>query len=232
MDDRRKIELFLASSRLFGGLPAENIRQVAGLAHLTVLRKKSAVYREGEPADRFFFVLSGKVKIVKTGERGREQLLRFILPGEAFGESSLLGSGPFPTDALASQDTELISFPREALLVILKRNPELSLRMLGIMARFCREFMDLLQDLSVRKVPSRVAAYILARGHNRLLRAGDSVDLGISKGELASRLGIAGETLSRTLRKLREGGIITTAGRQVTILDPEKLRRLVSISHD
>jgi CRP-like cAMP-binding protein len=228
MDDRSRIELFLASSRLFGGLPAGDLRQVALTAQLAAFGKKSAVYREGTPADRFFIILAGKVKIVKTGDRGREQLLRFILPGEAFGEDSLFGGKPYPADAVAAQDAELISFPRDSLLALLKKNPELSLRMLGIMARSCREFMDLLENLSLRKVPSRVAAYILAVTHNKLIKAGDTVNLGSSKGELASRLGIAGETLSRALRRLREEGIISTSGREVKILDPEKLRRLVS----
>jgi CRP-like cAMP-binding protein len=228
MDARTKKEIFLSSSRIFGGLPADDIHQIASAAEIKKYKKKSIIFNEGEPALRFYFVLDGKIKMFKAGKQGKEQLLRFILPGESFAEAAMFGGGVYQADALAVQDSELIYFPRDAFITIVRKNPELSLRLLASMARFCRYFLEILEDLSLRNVPSRVAAYILARAHNQVLRPGDKVELGISKGELASRLGIANETLSRTLKKFKDSGIIKINRREVKILKPDKLKMLVT----
>jgi CRP-like cAMP-binding protein len=232
VDDKNKKELFLSSSRLFGGLSFEDIRKISSMAEITTVKKKEMIYREGDPAERFYFVMDGKVKIYKEGSHKKKQLLRFILPGESFAEAAMFAGGPYPASAASAQDTELISFPRNAFLTIVRKNPELSLRLLGSLSRFCRYFIDLLEDLSLRSVPSRVAAYILARGQNRILKPGDKIDLGISKGELASRLGIVNETLSRTLKKFKDDGIIKINRREVKILKPDKLRAMVTQSHE
>jgi CRP-like cAMP-binding protein len=227
-DDRHKIIVFLSTSRLFGGLAMEDLAQIAQAARLRRVRRKETVFHEGDTADRFYFVVDGRIKIVKRGRLGKEQILNMIPPGESFAEAAMFAGGRFPASAEAVTDSELIYFPRNDFTSILKKNPELPMRMLASLSRFCRHFLNLLEDLSLKSAPARVADYFLARFHNKMLRPGDSFDLGISKGELASQLGIANETLSRTLRKLKEDGLVAIKRREVKVLDPDGLKALVT----
>lgn len=227
-DDKNKIIVFLSTSRLFGGLPGEDLAQIAQAARLRRVRRKEKVFREDDPADRFYFVVDGRIKIVKRGRHGKDQILNMIPPGESFAEAAMFAGGKYPASAEALMDSELIYFPRSDFTAILRKNPELSMRMLASLSRFCRHFLDLLEDLSLKSVPARVAGYFLTRFHNKMLRPGDPFDLGISKGELASQLGIANETLSRTLRRLKDQGLIAMKRREVKILDPEGLKDLVT----
>jgi CRP-like cAMP-binding protein len=229
-DDRTKIVTFISSSRLFGGLPAADIGQLASIAQLRRAVKKEIVFEDGASADRFYFVVDGKVKIFKRGPGGRDQLLRLILPGESFAEAAMFAGGKFPATAMAVPDTELLYFPRQAFLAILRQNPELTMRMLASLSRFCRQFLDILEDLSLRSVPARLAGYLLSRYHSAMPGPGEPFDLGISKGELASRLGIASETLSRTLKKFKNDGTIAIHRRSITILRFEKLKAFAAES--
>jgi CRP-like cAMP-binding protein len=229
-DDRTKIVTFISSSRLFGGLPADDIGQLASIARLQHAGKKEIVFAEGENADRFYLVVDGKVKIFKRGPGGKDQLLRLILPGESFAEAAMFSGGKFPATAMAVPDTEMLCFPRQAFLAIQRQNPELAMRMLASLSRFCRQFLDILEDLSLRSVPERVAGYLLSRYHSAMPGPGEPFDLGISKGELASRLGIASETLSRTLKKFKDDGSIAIHRRAITILRFEKLKAFVAES--
>ena len=228
--EKQKIVVFLSTSRLFGGLAEEDLGQIAQAARLRRVRRKELVFVEGDTADRFYFVVDGRVKIVKRGRLGKEQILNMIPPGESFAEAAMFAGGKFPASAEAVTDAELIYFPRTDFTAILRKNPELSMRMLASLSRFCRHFLDLLEDLSLKSAPARVAGYFLSRFHNKMLKPGEAFDLGISKGELASQLGIANETLSRTLRKFKDDGLIAIKRREVKVLDPDGLRELVTVS--
>ena len=227
-DDIKKIELFISTSRLLGGLPREDTRGMASIARIRTFKKKTQIFKEGDKADSFYFVLAGKVKIYRISYHGKEQLLHFILPGESFAEAAMFAGGTYPANATAMEKTECIYFPREAFLGIVHSNPELAMKLLGSLSRFCRRFIDLLEDLSHRSVSSRLAAYVIACAPNERIKPGQTVNLGITRGELASRLGTVGETLSRTLKKFKDDGVIKTNKRDVIILKPDALKKLVT----
>ncbi|MFH1435719.1 MAG: Crp/Fnr family transcriptional regulator [Pseudomonadota bacterium] len=227
-DDTKKIALFVSTSRLLGGLPREDTQRLASIAEIRTFRKKTQIFKEGDKADSFYFVLTGKVKIYRISYHGKEQLLHFILPGESFAEAAMFAGGTYPASSLAMERTECIYFPREAFLGIVHSNPELAMKLLASLSRFCRRFIDLLEDLSHRSVSSRLAAYILACAPNEKITPGQAVNLGITRGELASRLGTVGETLSRTLKKFKDAGVIGTNKREVTILRPDALKKIVT----
>ena len=227
-DDIKKIALFISTSRLLGGLPRKDTQRLASIAEIKVFKKKTQIFKEGDKADSFYFALTGKVKIFRVTYHGKEQLIHFILPGESFAEAAMFAGGSYPANAIAMERTECIYFPREAFFGIVHSNPELAMKLLGSLSRFCRRFIDLLEDLSHRSVSSRLAAYVIACAPNERIKPGQTVNLGITRGELASRLGTVGETLSRTLKKFKDDGVIKTNKRDVIILKPDALKKLVT----
>jgi len=206
-----------------GGLGPEDIAKLAAIARVEARAKKEQIYRDGEEADRFYFVLQGRVKIFKRGARGKEQILRVIQPGQSFAEVAMFAGETYPASAAALTPVELVVFPKAAFLGILRSNPELSLRLLGSIARCNRELMARLEIVSLRGVVARVASFLLSLAGEARPGPDGFVDLGMSKGELASQLGTVQATISRAFRKFKDDGSIVLEGSRVKVVRPDRL---------
>jgi CRP/FNR family transcriptional regulator len=101
-------------------------------------------------------------------------------------------------------------------------NGRISINMIAGLSKFLRQFANQIEDLTFKDVPSRLARYLMALSEG--VKA--SVELPISKSQLASNLGTVSETLSRTLRKLSEDDLISVSGKTVEILDFDRLEEL------
>jgi len=181
------------------------------------------VLRPAGEADRFFVVLAGQVKIYKLSARGDEQILHLYEPGETFGEAAMWAHIPFPAHAEALEETRLLVVPRQTLAKALAANADLAMGMLAGLSRKLREFNVLIERLSLKEAPARLADFILQQAR----KAGAATfRLEQTKRELASQIGTAPETLSRALAKLRKSGMIAVKGAQITVRDAEALREL------
>ncbi len=218
---QKKNEL-LAQSLLFSGLPEDQLRKVAEIAISKHYPKGASIFFEGEPGIGFYMVTSGKVKIFKTSFDGREQILHIFGPGEPFGEVPVFHGNPFPANALALNDCEVLFFPRAEFVGLINSHPSLALNMLAVLALRLRRFATQVENLSLKEVPGRLASYLhyLMEEQQRL----DQVVLDIPKGQLASLLGTSSETLSRIFSKMSEEGLIRVEGKTICILDGERLR--------
>jgi CRP/FNR family transcriptional regulator len=213
---------------LFRGLEAGDLERIASVCRVEEYPKKTLIFQAGEPGDRFFLVLGGRVRVMRTSSDGREQVLHLVGPGETFAEAALFEGGSFPADAQTLEPTTLAVFPRDGLVELLRREPDLTLRMFGNLTRRLREFVRLIEDLSLRDVPSRLAGFLLTRARPGGLAPGTAVPLPGRKADLASRLGTTPETLSRTLQRFAADGLIRSERRQVVILNPEGLKRIAT----
>ena len=218
---QKKNEL-LAQSLLFSGLPDDQLRKVADIAVSKRYPKGDSIFFEGEPGIGFYMVASGKVKIFKTSFDGREQILHIFGPGEPFGEVPVFHGNPFPANALALNDCEVLFFPRAEFVGLINSHPSLALNMLAVLALRLRRFATQVENLSLKEVPGRLASYLhyLMEEQQRQ----DQVVLDIPKGQLASLLGTSSETLSRIFSKMSEEGLIRVEGKTICILDGERLR--------
>lgn len=212
----------IQESPLFRDLPDDLARQLAAVGGVRHARKGEFLFQEGEAAEGFFVVVSGRVRVFKTGWDGREQTLHILGPGEPVGEVPVFAGARFPATAQALDEVTTCFFPRAALLDAYARNPGLAMAMLAVLARRLREFTRLIENLSLKEMPQRLAAYLVhqAEGGRRAVR------LDITKGTLATILGASQETLSRTLARLADAGLITVEGRTIVLHDPERLGRL------
>jgi CRP/FNR family transcriptional regulator len=211
---------------LFQGLPQ---KQLAELSRIIVDRKyeqAEVLFSEGDNATGFFILLSGRLKIFKLSPDGKEQILHFVEPGDPFAEVALFAGTHYPAHAEALKESRAIFFPRAAFEKLIKRDPDLAMNMLAILSQRLKYFARLVEDLSLKEVPQRLAAYLLYLGgteNNNL-----PVDLNISKGQLASLLGTIPETLSRILSKLAAQGFIEVKGRTMKLLKREALESLAA----
>ena len=174
-------------------------------------------------ADSFFVILTGKVKLFKLSARGDEQILHIYGPGQTFGEAAMWAGGYYPAFAETLAQTTLLIVTRKVLKDMLARNADLAMGMLAGMSAKLREFNQLIEQLSLREVPARLASVLLELP----ARPGtNTVVLKQTKRELAAQIGTIAETLSRALKKLKTSGLIDVKGAEITILDPDALAEL------
>jgi CRP/FNR family transcriptional regulator len=214
----------IATIPLFEGLPGEQLEDLAGIVQEPNFRKGQAIFSEGDEGAGFYVVASGRVKVFKLSSEGKEQILHILGPGEPFGEVPVFAGQHFPANAEAMEESRLFFFRREAFVRLIKKNPGLALNMLAVLSRRLRTFASLIEDLSLKEVPGRLAAYLLYLSKKD--RGSKDLELTITKAQLASLLGTIPETLSRILGRMSAEGLIETDGRKITLLDPEAIEDL------
>ncbi len=216
-------ELLLEDSLLFKGLEPPLLARLAAIAYERHFTKNETVFLEGEAASGFYLVGQGQVKIFKTSLEGKEQILHVFGRGEPFGEVPVFsGQAVFPASAVSLSAAELLFFPRREFVTLISTSPDLALSMLAVLARRLRQFANQIESLSLKEVPSRLAAHLvyLAEEQGRT----DQVTLDIPKGQLASLLGTSPETLSRIFNSMSAEGLIRVDGRKIELLKYEELR--------
>lgn len=210
----------LRKTPLFAALPDDDLRRVADIALSRRFAKKEAVFREGDRADGFFIVASGKVKVFKLSGEGKEQVLHVLEAGQTFAEAVIFEGGGYPAHAEALTDAELLFLPKRPFVALLERHPAVAIRMLASLSRWLKRMTDLAESLSLKDVETRLVFYLSEELKTRGIpaRDGAELELPIGKNVLASRLGTAPETFSRTLKKLQDDGLIAVRGKRIRIV--------------
>jgi CRP/FNR family transcriptional regulator len=213
----------MRASPLFSALRPEALDSLARRGAVRGYGGGESVFQAGEPADRFFLVVRGRVKVFKLSAQGGQQILHSYGPGTTFGEAAMWAGGRFPAYSEALEPAALFSLSRAALRDAFAGNPDLAIGMMAGLSLKLREFVALVEDLSLREVPARLAGALLSEAQ----KAGaQRFRMQRTKAELAAHLGTIPETLSRGLRKLQDAGLISVRGPQIAVLKPAELRRL------
>lgn len=218
------IRELVAAIPLFSGLPEAQLGEVIDILADQTFARGQGIFSEGEEASGFYVVISGRVKIFKLSMEGKEQILHFVGQGESFGEAPMFAGGRFPAHAEAIDKSRVFFFPRVYFLELIEKDPSVAMSMLAELSRRLRRFTHLVEELSLKEVPGRLAAYLLYQSDRE--NGSDEVELDITKGQLAGFLGTIQETLSRILGKMSSQGIIQVQGRKITILDRQALEDL------
>lgn len=213
----------LKTSMLFRELDPEEFAAMERIVQIRRVDSDTMLFFEGDPAIGFFVLLSGRVRIYKASPDGKEFTLHQITPGQMFAEAAIFRGNTYPANCMAMEDSEVIFVPKEQFIQLISKFPNISLKIIGSLARWLREFAVKLEDLSLKEVPSRLASFILR--HQQKFRS-SSFELDTTKSELASQLGTISETLSRSLKKLKDLGVIDVDGKRITILDQVRLESI------
>lgn len=216
--------LDLTKIPLFSGLGPGDVEALQGAVQTRKLTGGTSVFCEGDPVRGFYIVQRGAVKIFKTSPRGQEQVLAVNTPGQSFAEAAVFMGRGYPASAECLEDSELVFVEREAFVRLLRSDPDLALRMLGGMALKLRHLVALVEDLTLRDARGRLSRYLLG-----LLPEGAEapvlVELPAQQLLIARMLGVTPETLSRTLKSMKEEGALAIEGHgRFSVLDLESLR--------
>ncbi|HXE42113.1 MAG TPA: Crp/Fnr family transcriptional regulator [Candidatus Baltobacteraceae bacterium] len=217
----------LRSCQLFTGLPQMDLENIAAVTVVKSLDKDDYLFHEGDVAHGFYVVQCGAVNVHRVNAAGKEQVIHIFRAGESFAEVALATERGYPADARAVEPTQVLLVQKDGILALLKRQPELALRMLGSMSSHLRVLVGQLEDLTLKDVETRLANWLLKRCPKSQSHQPVKIELRMTKRTLAAELGTVSETFSRTLAKFREQSLVKVDGKTITVISPQRLAELL-----
>ena len=210
----------LQSCPLFGHVEEASRRQLEQICRERRFDKGQTVFREGDAAPGLYVVASGMVRVFKLSPAGKEHVLHLAGPGQTFAEVAVLGDFACPAHAEAVEPTKCILLPAGPFRRALRDDHELCLRLLAGMSQWVRYLVNRIEDIVLRDAMGRVARYLLEARQPH----SNAISLPGLKKHLASHLNLTSETLSRTLRRLLEAGLIEEElDQSLRVLDVEAM---------
>lgn len=205
----------VSSVASFEGLDTKALETLARAASRKEFAADQVVFLEGEPCAGLYVVQSGWLKSVKTSPSGREQVMRFVGPGEVFNEIGVLIGDANLVTVIALEPAIVWIIRRDTLLQLMDEHPRLARIITLNLARRVQHLISLVEDLSLRTVEARLARVLLEQSTEGVLHRRRWT----TQAEMASRLGTVPDVLNRALRSLVEEGLIQMERHQIQILD-------------
>ncbi|MDH3663673.1 MAG: Crp/Fnr family transcriptional regulator [Alphaproteobacteria bacterium] len=205
------------------GLKAAETYELLADATVREHSRGTLLFAREEPADRFFIILDGWVKLSRETRDGHESVIGLFSRGESFAEAAMFESETFPVDGTAIETTRLLTIPAGSFRRRLSERPELMFKLMGSMSKHMRGLVRQIEQLTARTSAQRLAGFLasLARNAEPPVR----LHLPVDKVLIAGRLGMQPETFSRALARLRRHGVHVD-GHDVAIDDLHHLRQL------
>lgn len=216
---------FLVSVRLFGGLPEATRLEVAARLRPRPFARDEMVFAAGRPAEAVHILATGRIKVVRETEVGREAILRVIGPGDLFGASGGWGERVYPATAIAIVDSIVLRMPAAAFAALLRSQPEVALATIHELGARLREAEERILELQTERVERRIARVLLRLANKTGVKTDEGIAIGapLSRQELADLVGSTLGTVSRTLSGWDEKGYVSAGRERVVLTKPHKL---------
>jgi CRP/FNR family transcriptional regulator len=226
----------LRDAQLFMHLDDDQLARLAAVAQPRRLAPEETLFLQDDPADAFYLLAEGRLKVFKLLRDGRTATIRHVEPGQTFAEAALFQE-TYPSSTETLSECLLYRFDKEQTLALLLAEPQLAVNLLAAMAHLLGLLNRRVEELLL-PVPARLARYLLARADEQLEPAASGgaappdvprvIRLPVSKREIAARLGTVPETLSRTFDRFKRAQVIRMSGDHalIEILSFEQLHRL------
>ncbi len=214
---------------IFNTLNPQEAREISPYFLQGKFGKKEAIFSEGDAAEWFYVVKKGKVKITKLSHDGKEIILEIISPLDFFGGIAVLRGFPYPANAVAMEETEVLKVSRKNLMSILDRFPNLMYCMATNIGDRIKGSHETLKSIALEKVEARIASLLikLSDKAGEKIPEGTAINMKLTKQDIAEMVGTTVETSIRTMSKLSKSGLVSVKGGRIVIKDLERLKSLM-----
>jgi CRP-like cAMP-binding protein len=225
--DRASVDKILARAGMFQGVQLSAVSALTSQLHPVDFPSGYPLFVEGEPGDRLYIIISGKVKIGRRSPDGRENLLTILGPSDMFGELSIFDPGPRTSSATTITELRAVSMDRDAVRAWIADRPEIAEKLLRVLARRLRRTNSNLADLIFTDVPGRVAKQLLQLAQRFGTQEGDALRVthDLTQEEIAQLVGASRETVNKALADFAHRGWIRLKAKSLLICDCERLAR-------
>ncbi|MGO8737418.1 Crp/Fnr family transcriptional regulator [Rhodoblastus sp.] len=220
----------IAGAPAFANLSVQALDDVLSRAQVQRLLKGEAVFRQGEPAERFFLLLHGRLRVTRINAEGAQILVRFIAPNDMFGVAMAIGATAYPGTATAAVESVALSWPNAAWAELIAAYPSLAVKAMQSLGARLQETQDRVLDLATHNTEQRIAGAVLKlmRQAGRKTEDGILIDFPLSRQDLAEMTGSTLHTVSRTLSAWEAKGLVDCGRQRVTVRDEQGLAALAS----
>jgi len=217
----------LARAGIFQGVDPAAVSALIADMETATFPRGTTIFEEGEPGDRLYIIIEGKVKLARHAPDGRENLLSVMGPSDMFGELSIFDPGPRTSSAVCVTEVTAATMNSEMLKQWIDNHPEISQQLLRVLARRLRRTNASLADLIFTDVPGRVAKTLLQLANRFGTQEGGAlrVNHDLTQEEIAQLVGASRETVNKALAEFVQRGWIRLENRAVVILDLQRLRQ-------
>jgi CRP/FNR family transcriptional regulator len=220
----------LKKINLFKNLSDEELKELEHYITTAPYRKKDDIFTEGDAPEWFYIVSTGKVKVTKISHDGKEIILEVISPYDIFGGVAVLRNFPYPANAVAMEDSEILKISRKNLMRLVDRFPNLMFCIALQLGDRMKSSFDSLKNIALERVEARIAALLLKLGNKVGVetKEGLVIDMRLTKQDVADMVGTTVETSIRTFSRFKKEGLVTDSNGKVIIKDRERLAALSS----
>ncbi len=219
---------FLKYVPIFSELDEETLNKISKLGLKKQFKKDSVVLFENENANTLFVIISGRVKVSRVSEEGKEVILTILGESDFFGEMGLLDGMSRSANVTAIEDSELLLIQRADFLELLNSYPEVAIALLQELTERLRAADMKIKSLSLKDAEGKVASVILqiADDTGKIKQGTVEIEKLPYQHDLANMAGTSRETISRTLHTFAKKGLIELDGSKLRIMDYEKFKEL------
>jgi CRP-like cAMP-binding protein len=215
---------------LFKNLSDKELKELEPYLITTALKKKGDIFSEGDQPEWFYIVSKGKVKITKLSHEGKEIILEIISPPDIFGGVAVLRNFPYPANAVAMEDSEIIKISRKNLMRLVDRFPNLMYCIALQLGDRMKSSYDSLKNIALERVEARIAALLLKLAGKIGIETSEGllIDMRLTKQDVADMVGTTVETSIRTFSKFKKQGFLADKNGKIVLKDREGLEELSS----
>ncbi len=222
---------YLERVNIFAGLTPQDMQEIDRISQMIGYRRGELIFLRGELARAIYVVKEGTVKLSVMTPEGREVTLALIGAGDLLGDLPLFGSETEECDAVALTDVLLCKFSAAAFELLISYKPQVALMVIRALGDKLREVRTGLEAAHTKSVNERLALALvkLAEQHGFRTRLGVGINLRLTHEELAKMVGAARETVSATMSKWKQEGILTYDHHRILIKELPRLRELAKL---
>jgi len=225
-DSRRD---FLQHSPLFAGLDAAILDRVLAVAVTRRLARGETLFQKGDPGDRLFGVLAGRVKVHTTSPEGKDVTLNLFKEGQFFGEIALLDELPRTADAEAMAPCDLLVIHRRDFMPLVEAEGRLAMHIIRLLCQRVRATSEMLEDAAFLPLEQRLAKHLLrlVGTYGQPVAGGIEIGLRLSQQELAHMMATTRESVNKQLQAWVQAGWIDLQRSRVTVTDVSALEAIL-----
>jgi CRP-like cAMP-binding protein len=214
---------------LFQGVPEKDLSRLIAAAHRKNVDSGGFFFLQGDPADRMFILLQGRVKLTQTGPDGQQALIKVITPVTLFALVAMTPMHTYLVTAQAAEDSQAFYWTRQELMDFVPQMPQMAMNAMRIMAEQLQEIQERFRQATTERVEQRLAHTLLrlAAQSGKKVEQGILIDLTLTRQDLAEMSGTTLYTASRTLSQWEEQGLVIAERERVIIHNPHGLARIV-----
>lgn len=219
------------SKGIFCDLENSAIREVSENKVMNIYKKGHTIFHQGNPPFGLYCVNSGKIKISKVGNDGKESIIRIAREGDVLGHRSLFSNEHYNATATIIEDAAVCFIDRKFIYKAVQTHPTIAIQLIQKLSKEMGAAESMTASMSQKNVRERLAELflMLKQTYGIAERNRTKLDIKLTRDEMASMIGTASETVIRFISEFKEEGIIEQEGKVIFIKDEEKLIEFANI---